>query len=266
MTTIAHLSDLHVLEADLHGRSTTERLRLSYLTATRRKSAALRRAQLKRSLEAASLAGADHVVITGDLTEEGTPRQFELLAELLSESGLDPERVTLVPGNHDAYDDARGFERALSGPLARFAPHSARGATTVFGDTVIMAVSTAVHQTWLTSWGAMGADQYAPILGAKRRFGGRAVILAQHHPPMHRGAMHWIDGLRDTARLTRLLEGHPHVHVLHGHLHRERERALSPLGAPQIFGVAPAFDNRAPVKLYDIIDGRVVPRQSALAA
>src|SRR4030095_12428667 len=98
--------------------------------------------------------------ITGDLTEEGTDRQFEVLDELLEESGLEPERVTLVPGNHDSYADARGFERARSGPLARFARTSARGTTTILDDVAIVAVSTAVHQSWLTSWGAIGCEQY----------------------------------------------------------------------------------------------------------
>ena len=92
------------------------------------------------------------------------------------------------------------------------------------------------------------------------------MLLAQHHPPMFRGAMHWIDGLRDGAKLTSLLRANPHLHVLHGHLHRERERAVSAQGAPQVFGVAPAFDGRSPVKLYEVVDGRVLARPRASMA
>jgi 3',5'-cyclic AMP phosphodiesterase CpdA len=267
MTTIAHLSDLHVLEDDLRGRSTVERLRLGYLSAGRRNDPRRRRSDVLKSLQSATLACADHLVITGDLTEEGTDGQFEVLAELLHESGLEPARVTLVPGNHDAYAHAQGFERALSGPLAAFAPTSARGAMTVLMDAVVVAITTAVHQTWLTSWGAIGAEQLDRLPMLERRVGPRALLLAQHHPPMRRAAaMHWIDGLRDGLRLTRLLQGHPRMHVLHGHLHRERERAVTPLGHPQVFGAAPAFERRAPLRLYDVVDGRLIPRRRVAAS
>src|SRR5262249_13785552 len=44
----------------------------------------------------------DHVAVTGDLVNLGLPGEFVLAAEWLRHLGP-PERVTAIPGNHDAY-------------------------------------------------------------------------------------------------------------------------------------------------------------------
>src|SRR5882757_3368326 len=107
---IAHLSDVHVLE---------RRSRESYSLSTRvvsfhrRLDEGARAQKMKAALDCARRAKADHVVISGDLTELGTPAQFERFAEVLHEAGIAPEQVTLVPGNHDAYESPDGWKKAL---------------------------------------------------------------------------------------------------------------------------------------------------------
>src|SRR5262245_9785616 len=99
MTIVAHLTDLHLVERDHHKRSGAAKSRLLDLNTGRKIDPQARFERVCQALRQASRS--DHVVITGDLTEDGTEAQFELLAEALSESKLAPERVTLVPGNHD---------------------------------------------------------------------------------------------------------------------------------------------------------------------
>src|SRR5512146_3191055 len=101
---IAHSSDLHLLEPDTSKRSPVERARLAYLSMLRPLSRDGRLARFARALAAATLGGFAHLVISGDLTEDGKQGQFEELARVLAESDIAPEKVTLVPGNHDAYD------------------------------------------------------------------------------------------------------------------------------------------------------------------
>jgi 3',5'-cyclic AMP phosphodiesterase CpdA len=79
---LAHVSDVHVLEplsmTDGYG------LDIRFLSFGRRLDAQGRLRKLARALAAAKRNAADHVVVSGDLTESATPAQFELLAAALS--------------------------------------------------------------------------------------------------------------------------------------------------------------------------------------
>src|SRR5690606_13605234 len=102
MTTIAQLSDLHLI-AEPDKTSMSSRMREALLGLGHRATADVRRQRARRALARARASSADHIVITGDLTETGTAAEFEVVAEILHDSGIDPTRVTLVPGNHDMY-------------------------------------------------------------------------------------------------------------------------------------------------------------------
>ena len=122
-TRIAHLSDVHMLDARPSRARSGHSMGHRFLSFGRPLDAVGRRRKLAHALSAARRVGADHVVISGDLTEIGAPGEFECLAEGLHESGIAPERITLVPGNHDLYTSpdawslgprrtARGLPRA----------------------------------------------------------------------------------------------------------------------------------------------------------
>src|SRR5205814_4842391 len=117
-----------------------------------------RRRRLERALAAYESSGAEHLVITGDLTEDGTDAQFRALAEVLAGARLDPREVTLTAGNHDAYRDTAAFDRALQGPLRAFAATSQPGAFTVLDDVVITPVSTVIAQPFTRAAGAIANE------------------------------------------------------------------------------------------------------------
>src|SRR6266852_7741094 len=153
MATIAHLTDLHLLEDRHWLRDRWARARLSYLSFGRELDPSLRRQRFSRALAMARVAGPDHLLITGDLTEDGVDAQFEVLDELLAESRIPAEQITLVPGNHDAYVDQAAWGRALAGPLRRYAPTSTPGTIVRLPDAVLLPISTAMHQYWTRSAG-----------------------------------------------------------------------------------------------------------------
>jgi 3',5'-cyclic AMP phosphodiesterase CpdA len=262
---IAHLSDLHLLEPDIRRRTLRERVRLGYLSLFRPIDAEARIRRAVRALTRAREQGFDHLVISGDLTEDGTQGQFEELARVLSESRVDPHRVTLVPGNHDAYEGPKEFARALEGPLRPYASASGGHAGKVvdLGDAVILPVSTAVHQHWAYSWGHIDSEGYE---GLERRasdpgLSRRALVVVQHHAPTRHpiAALQWVDGLRGYSRLLALLSKLRGVQVLHGHLHRAMTRVLEIGGISRIFG-APAVveDDEPRVRLYETRGGVIV--------
>jgi 3',5'-cyclic AMP phosphodiesterase CpdA len=262
---IAHLSDVHTLEPkDSFGWVIT------CVSMGRAMDPAGRVRKLAAGLRAAKNSGADHVVISGDLTEMGSPVEYETFATVLHDSRIDPNAVTLVPGNHDAYTSPDGWRAALAGPLRAFAAGSATepGKVVDRGDVVFLPIDLSLHQSVVRSGGAL-TDETATAV--ERRLAdpalkNRPVVLVQHHPPVtHRTPVWaWIDGVRGMAHMMNLLVRHAHAHLLHGHLHRLVDRVPLGIGRgrSRIFGAPAIVDDAidAPrVRLYEVEDGGLTP-------
>jgi 3',5'-cyclic AMP phosphodiesterase CpdA len=263
MSLLAHLSDLHLLERDHHKRRGLLRQRLAFLSTGSPLDAQARVQRAAATLQSARRAGADHIVITGDLTEDGVDAQFELLAEVLHSSGLDPECVTLVPGNHDGYHDSNAFVRALCGPLRAFRKTSAPGARSVLPEAVIAPISTVVNNQWFThSRGVVRGEDVLAVrrLACEPISKHRAVVVAQHHPPSHHPvfALEWIDGVKNAMAMHDLLLERTRVNVLHGHVHRKTAKHLSGRSHAQVFctgSVRDEFERGSALGLYKAEDG-----------
>jgi 3',5'-cyclic AMP phosphodiesterase CpdA len=261
MRRIAHISDPHILAPQ--PRTDGYGLRVRYLNLGRPIDAAERKAKLRRALATAKKTGADHLVISGDLTELGTEREFEEFATILDEAGLPSDSVTLVPGNHDAYSSVGSWRRAMAGPLRRYAPASAAepGKVVDRGSVALLPLDVTCYQSIARSGGEFTREASAAL---ERRLGdpafrSKAVVVVQHHPPFgFNPILHWFDGLKGNTRLLDLLARFAHVQVLHGHLHRVIDRILGAVGSKsRIFG-APAIvedDGSSRVRLYEVRDG-----------
>jgi 3',5'-cyclic AMP phosphodiesterase CpdA len=227
-----------------------------------------RRRKLAHALSAARRVGAHHVVISGDLTEIGTPEEFESLAEALHESGLPPEQITLVPGNHDLYTSPNGWRDAIEGPLAAFRRTSASPAgqpaqIVHCRELSLVPLDVSYHQPVTRSAGRLPREAIELLerSAADPGLSDRPLVVVQHHPPFVRRtkALHWLDGLMGAARLMNLMESFRHLFVLHGHLHHIVNRALG-CGVDRILGATAVVDDRdAPrVRLYEARSGRLV--------
>ena len=266
---IAHLSDVHML-ASHPGRSRAPYdLSTRFVSLGRRLDPRDRARKLSRGMRAAESAGARHFVLSGDLTEMGTPAEYEAFAEILHDTKIAPERITLVPGNHDAYSGPDAWRRAMEGPLASFAPTSAGepGRVIDLDDVALLPLDVALHQPVtrssgeLTEAAANALERRLADPGLRRR----ALVVVQHHPPYphDRGIWQWVDGLRGWARAMDLLARFSHAHVLHGHLHTSSDRPIDRLvarGRSRIFGAPAVVDDtahHARVRLYDVRDGNL---------
>lgn len=260
---IAHITDSHLLEPEPRRRSGRHRWRVEFLSFGRALDAEDRRRRLSSALLEARAYGAEHFVLTGDLTEDGLMPQFEALSEVLWESGIDPERVTLVPGNHDLYTDQQAWDLACAGPLAPWAQSSRLGSLLVRGQAAVLPISTVFKQHYLFSGGRLGADNAYRIRWAAKqaRSLGCALVVAQHHPvfPHAVSVGTWWDGLRDHATMTTLLEQHPETVVFHGHIHKEVSRRVGSNLHAQVFSARATVDSDVPLRLYDVQDGMMKP-------
>jgi 3',5'-cyclic AMP phosphodiesterase CpdA len=261
---IAHLSDVHMLDARPSRARSGYSMGHHFLSFGRPLDAELRKRKLAHALSASQRVGADHIVISGDLTEIGTPGEFETLAEVLHDSGIPADRMTLVPGNHDLYTSAEAWKWALQGPLAAFKETSADrpGRVVEAAGVRLLPVDVARHQPVTRSAGWIGDQELETIQrhGADRGLSDRPLVVVQHHPPFVRTtkALHWIDGLVGAKHLMSLLETFRHLFVLHGHLHSAVNRALG-CGVARILGATAVVDDResSRVRLYDVRDGQL---------
>jgi 3',5'-cyclic AMP phosphodiesterase CpdA len=259
MTLLAHLSDFHLLEDTHHRRRGVQELRLKYLSYFRPLDVADRKRRAGQALAAAR--AADHIVLTGDLTEDGTEAQYECLAALLHEARIDPEQITLVPGNHDGYLDTGSFGRALDGPLRPWSKGSHRGAVTTIPGVLVVPLSTVIAQPFVRSAGAVGERELQRVHDVTGKHPDRAVVIAQHHPPFPYAlrARQWMDGLQDHVRSVALLATHRNLHVLHGHLHRSVNRRVAGESRPRAFSPAAVVDGLVPLRLYEVADRELHP-------
>ncbi|HEU4412600.1 MAG TPA: secondary thiamine-phosphate synthase enzyme YjbQ [Polyangiaceae bacterium] len=269
MTLIAHLTDLHLLEPHARHRRGALARRLAYLSFGRPHDAEGRRRRFAAALARVRASGAHHLVITGDLTEDGLPAQFEQVAEVLAESRLDPGAVTLLPGNHDVYDHGLAWARALEGPLRPYAPTSEVGRPLPLpGGASLVPLSTAFFQTYLTSAGRLDGESLGRVREAFRSVPEGPLLFAMHHPPLPYRflPMQWVDGLRDHGPALGLFGGDPRAHVLHGHTHRCADRPLWQGGPARVFSAPAVVDSAEPLRLYRVSAGHFESVATAPAA
>ena len=254
---IAHVTDLHLLEAE-----PAPRLRLRYLSFFRKEDAATRRDYALSAFRAAKVAGATHLVVTGDLTEEGTAAQFEVVADVLAESGWGDYHVTLLPGNHDRYDQPDAWARALDGPLRPWASGSV-GVVERDGA-VFVPLDSTIPQSWVSSAGALDLATLPAGETLRAAAAGRALVLASHHPPF-RVRTHAVHGMRNHAALHAHLAAHEELHLLHGHIHKRVDRAVGG-GRARVHSAAAVTVDAEALRLYDVDAGALLPVDNDVGA
>jgi 3',5'-cyclic-AMP phosphodiesterase len=196
VTHVVQLTDLHLCRADEAGE-----------------------ARVRRTIAAVTALdpAPDCVLVTGDLTDTGTPEDSRRAAELL---GTLDAPLHVIPGNHDDRDALReAFRVDGSGRLYR---------TATYGDLRIVGCDTLVPGR---PEGRLGDDQLAWLEGELGAAPGVPTLLALHHPPVRIGVAA-IDALMleggDCRALAAVVERHREVLAIAcGHVHRAAGGALA---------------------------------------
>jgi 3',5'-cyclic AMP phosphodiesterase CpdA len=280
MVRIAHISDLHVLShAAAEWRAVLFNKRVTgYANLVLRRGRVHRREYLEAVLAAAATS-ADHVVVTGDITNLALESEYEAARALLDDVARSVE-VTVVPGNHDIYLPATFHERRFGHhfghflrsdlpELARDLPAGPYPSVKLRGPAAIIALSTGVPRPPFIAAGSLGDEQLdalARVL-AHPEVARRTPVVLMHHPPVDaRNRLAQLrDGLVDGAAFRRELVPLARGLVLFGHLHvRVRCAFATASGRIDIIAASgAALDHpdpsvRAGFNLYDIDeDGRL---------
>ncbi len=243
---IAHLSDLHVL--DLAG-TAPHRFLNKRLTGVANLLGARRDAHPLRIAEAlaATLQGLDvaHVVITGDLSNLALESEFSRARQVVERIG-GPERVTVIPGNHDVYTrgaaKAGRFERffapwmvdlPLDDATVRRAEAAGRSHYP-FGKTVapgvrVYGLSSAIPAGPLIAWGEVGdpqLDRLRALVAAEPPGVTHRIVLVHHNVHPRTGVAEATARLRDRDAVLRALRDVGATALLHGHTHPPQQHHL----------------------------------------
>jgi 3',5'-cyclic AMP phosphodiesterase CpdA len=273
---IAHVSDLHVLSPrGFEWRRILFNKRITgYANLLRQRGRVYRREYLAAVLSAAA-AQADHLVVTGDITNLSLEREFEEARALLDGAARTVE-VTVVPGNHDLYlpsihDERRfphhfgTFLRSDLPELVRDLPAGPFPCVKLRGPVAIVALSSAVPRPPFVASGRVGEAQLAALeqILAHPEVARRTPVVLIHHPPVD-GRIRLArlrDGLVDAERLRMVLSPLARGLVLYGHFHvRVRDRLRTAAGILDVIGASgaaldhPSPTVRAGFNLYAIED------------
>lgn len=189
----------------------------------------------------------DHIALTGDLVNVALPQEFRRAADWLKAFDR-PERITVIPGNHDAYVHVTWKETmGLWGAYIASDGAAPAEGFDVFptlrrrGEIALIGLSTGVPKPPLLATGTLGEEQLArteKLLAALGREGSCRVVLI-HHPPLT-DQSHW-KHLTDAADFQAMIRRVGCELVLHGHNHRsEAARIEGPAGPIPVLGVTSA--------------------------
>lgn len=191
----------------------------------RRKRHRLHRADVLAALAAdLALDPPDHIAVTGDLVNIALPTEFEQAARWL-EATAEPERLTVVPGNHDAYA-GRSYRQSWSRWHAYMRGDDVQAVGTfpfvrrLGVKAALIGLSSAVPSGVGFATGQLGPAQIEALDGILADLGeeGLCRVVLIHHPPLG-PLISRRRGLRDEAALRQVIARRGAELILCGHQH-----------------------------------------------
>ena len=254
MFTLAHLSDPHLgpLPDPKLLQLFSKRL-LGYLNWQRHRSKIMGGTTLEDLVEDMKAKAPDHIAVTGDLVNIALPLEIAGARTWLEDVG-DPQDVSVVPGNHDAYvpgavrkartawwpymcgDDADTVPAEKTRSEATF-PYIRRR-----GDVALIGVTTGRATAPWFATGRVGSDQSKRLRAILDELGREGLfrVVMLHHPPF-RKATGWHKRLSDASRVRTVVKRAGAELILHGHTHIDSFETIDgPVGPVPVIGVPSA--------------------------
>ena len=219
MFALAHLSDLHLALMPKPSELASKR-GLGYINWQRKRKYIHRPDVLAAITRDLQVRSAEHIAVTGDLTNFSLPGEYAWARRWLESIGQ-PTDVTVIPGNHDIY------VRSAEGLPAKFWSDYIRGDdgrerfpfVRRRAEVALIALSTGVPTGPFMATGRLGERQLTRLAEALEQTRGNFRIVLIHHPPLS-PARRFFRRLIDGADLRRVLAEKGAELLLHGHDHR----------------------------------------------
>ena len=214
--------------------------------------------------------GADHAILSGDLTAMALEEEFRRARAALGELAEIPRRFTVIPGNHDVYapDAARNrrFEKYFGHLLVSDLPEYRREGDFPFirllGDEVAVVGLCSARLPLMpgAALGWIGQPQLDGLVRATQdsRLDGRMIFVTVHHAPLAPSGKPDCPAHRllDWRELLDALPGERYA-VLCGHIHKRYQHPSNGI-RPHVFcaGSSTAKGNEG-YWVYDVKAGKL---------
>jgi 3',5'-cyclic AMP phosphodiesterase CpdA len=221
---LAHLSDAHIgplprpLRRELLGKRIT-----GYVNWKRGRSLTHNMDVLAAIVADIHAQKPDHIAMTGDILNIGLNAEFPFAAAWLETLGA-ADRVSFVPGNHDAY--TRGSVPHVASTFAKWTTSDATGASgfpylRIRKGIALIGLSSGVPTAPFLASGRLGSTQRARFDALLARLARQNLprVIMVHHPP-NRGGGGAGRSLTDRREFEEIVSQHGADLVIHGHNHR----------------------------------------------
>ncbi|TWG97142.1 3',5'-cyclic AMP phosphodiesterase CpdA [Mesorhizobium sp. J18] len=266
MFRLAHFSDIHLgpLPRISYRQLISKRI-TGYINWHRRRRIKLDNGIIDRLTDDMVAAAPDHIALTGDLVNLALDSEIEM-ARLWLEGLGEPDRISVVPGNHDAYVPG-ALDKACrawgpwmrgdghNGPIDRHSFPYMR----VRGPVALIGISSARATAPFLASGYFQEEQAERTAAFLKEAGERSLfrVIMIHHPPI-RGATSPHKRLLGISRFKKMLKAYGAELVLHGHTHLATVHWLDGLeGSVPVVGVAAAgqsHGSRKPAGHYNLFE------------
>jgi 3',5'-cyclic AMP phosphodiesterase CpdA len=180
----------------------------------------------------------DHIAMTGDILNIGLKAEFPFAAAWLETLGP-PDKVSFVPGNHDAY--TRGSMPHVASTFAKWTTSDATGESgfpylRIRSGVALIGLSSGVPTAPFLASGRLGSKQRGRLDALLADLAGQDLprVIMVHHPP-NRGGGGAGRSLTDRREFEEIVSRRGAHLVVHGHNHRmtisyiERNNARIPV-------------------------------------
>lgn len=254
MYAIAHLSDVHLPPLPPVTFSQLVGKRLIGLLSWRLRRAAIHRREIADAIVAdIAAARPDHTILTGDMVNISTPAEFAQAGDWLTAFAA-PDKLTFVPGNHDAYvavdwqEGLSRFANYMSGDMRGGRPTGYAGLMCPFPfvrtrrNIALIGLSSAWPAPWRKASGRIGQTQLDDLAARLRDLRQRGFyrLVMVHHPPLP-GLAKPRKALDDVRELASVLGQEGAELVIHGHNHMHMQSTIDTRhGTAHVIGIPSA--------------------------
>ena len=228
MFVLAQLTDLHMAAKPRLSELMNKRL-LGFINWQRKRKFVHRPEVLDAITRDVKQQAADHIAVTGDLTNLSLPTEYKRARTWLDALGTARD-VTVIPGNHDVYVRAAVQSPAAFWGVYMRGDDGQSGFPFVRrrGNVALIALSSGVPTGPFMATGRLGQQQLSGLTEALTQTRDLFRVVLIHHPPLSPPAR-YMRRLVDSADLRHVLAEHGGELLIHGHDH---ERAIVRLDGP----------------------------------